>query len=117
MIRLPKKSKFSSQKTVVGNIKFASKKEAERYKELKLMEKAGVIEDLKLQPNFLIQEKFIHEKRVQREVRYIADFMYYDTHTEKTVVEDVKGFRTKTYIVKKKMFLKRYGDQYKFVEI
>lgn len=109
-----KKSKYSSAKTDVDGIRFDSKKEAEFYAELKLREKAGEISDLRLQPRYLLQEAFKHEGKQYREIEYVADFEYIENGV--TVVVDVKGFRTAVYMIKKKLFLYKYGDKVRFVE-
>lgn len=114
-------SKYNSRKTVVNGITFDSKKEACRYQELLLLEQAGAIRDLKLQPEFTIQEAFItlQGERV-RAIKYRADFSYCrrvkegaDTRWER-VVEDVKGVRTKEYQIKKKLLL---GKGIRVVEV
>ena len=101
-------SKYKSKKMVIDGITFDSKKEAYRYCELKLLEKAGKIKDLELQHKFELQPSFKKNGRTIRAVYYIADFTYFDLERMKNVVEDVKGFRTKEYLLKKKMF------EYKF---
>lgn len=109
-----KKSKYSSAKTDVDGITFDSKKEAEFYAGLKLRERAGEITHLRLQPRYLLQEAFKHEGKQYREIEYVADFEYIENGV--TVVVDVKGFRTAVYMIKRKLFLYRYGDKVKFVE-
>ena len=109
-----KKSKYSSAKTDIDGIRFDSKKEAEFYAELKLREKAGEISHLRLQPRYLLQEAFRHNGKQYREIEYVADFEY--IKNGETVVVDVKGFRTAVYMIKKKLFLCKYGDKVKFVE-
>lgn len=108
--------KYNARKTVVDGITFDSKKEARRYSELKLMEKAGDIYNLELQPRFLLQDKFRYKGEPFRKVEYIADFRYTDK-TGATVVEDVKGYKTETYNLKKKWFLRQYGELIDFREI
>lgn len=110
------RSKYKAKKTLVDGIVFDSKKEAARYQELKLLEKAGVIKDLSLQPNFLLQDKFKYQGKTHRKIEYIADFQYYIIKDKKWVIEDVKGFKTDVYKLKKKLFLKKYGEDYDFVE-
>ena len=103
-------SKYNSKKTVVDGQTFDSKKEANRYKELRLLEKAGEIQDLRTQVKFVLIPSQRDEetgKVVERECYYKADFVY--NEGEKTVVEDVKGFRTKEYIIKRKLMLEKYG--------
>ena len=104
------KSKYHSRKTVVDGITFDSAKEARRYRELQLMEKAGVISGLTRQQAFtLIPAQRIGGKVVERAVKYVADFCYYQKG--EYVVEDVKGFRTREYKLKRKMLLWAHGIQ------
>lgn len=103
-------SKYNSKKTVVDGQTFDSKKEANRYKELRLLEKAGVIKDLWTQVKFKLipaQRDEATGKVIERECSYKADFVYEEDG--KTVVEDAKGFRTKEYVIKRKLMLWRYG--------
>lgn len=110
-------SKYNAKKTVVDGIEFDSLREADRYCELKLLEKAKEIRNLELQPRFLLQDKFKDKQgNTHRKVEYVADFMYIDK-CGKTIVEDVKGVLTDVYKLKKKLFLKIYDDQYEFKEI
>lgn len=104
------KSKYRAIKTTVDGIEFDSKKEAMRYQELKLLQKAGVIKDLSLQPNFLLQEAYRKNGRTVRKIEYIADFSYYDLEKDKFMVEDVKGLKTDVYRLKKKIFEFKYPD-------
>ncbi len=108
--------KYKAKKAVIDGITFDSKKEAGRYQELKLLERAGVIKDLVLQPSFLLQDKFKYKDKTERKIKYIADFKYLDTKTGKVVVEDVKGYKTDVYKLKRKLFLKKYGDKFEFLE-
>ena len=104
-----KKHKYNAKKVVIDGIEFPSEKEGERYIELKMLEKAGKIKDLKLQPVFLLQEGFYYQGKAIRQITYRADFEYVNEKGER-VVEDVKGFRTEVYKLKKKLFLKKYPD-------
>ena len=107
-----------------GNvIKFPSQKEARRYDELMLMRKAGTIRDLKLQPQYTLQESYVtpEGKRVKA-IRYVADFSY-ELFCEAIIspdgggtwikkVEDVKGgkaTKTRVYQMKKKLMQERFG--------
>ena len=101
-------SKYRSKKMMVDGITFDSKKEAERYCELKWLEKAGKIKDLSLQHKFELQPSFKKNGKTIRAITYIADFTYFDFERMKNVVEDVKGYKTKEYQLKKKLF------EYKF---
>ena len=109
-------SKYNSKKTVVDGQTFDSKKEANRYQELVLLEKAGVIKNLSRQVKFVLipSQRDENGKVIERECSYKADFMYYDEAGE-TIVEDVKGFRTKEYIIKRKLMLYQYGIRIKEV--
>ena len=101
-------NKYGSRKTTVDGVTFDSKKEAKRYQELRILEKAGEISDLRRQVKFeLIPSQRIDGKVAERAVEYRADFVY--TQDGKQVVEDTKGLRTKDYIIKRKLMLYRYG--------
>jgi hypothetical protein len=87
--------------------------------ELRLLYLAGVITKLQLQKKFILQQWFKDkwtQKRI-REIVYICDFFYYDTVSENYVVEDVKGYKTEVYKLKKKLFMKKFGDQFEFREV
>lgn len=97
------KSKYKAIKEEVDGITFASRKEASRYRQLKLMEHAKAIQDLQIQVKFPL----IKKSQYGREIRYIADFTYYEDG--KLVVEDTKGFRTDVYKLKKRLMAETYG--------
>ena len=105
-------NKYNNHKTIVDGIKFDSIREAERYQELKLLEEAGKISHLELQPVVVLQDKFVYRGKVIRAITYRADFAYFDHAVNKGVIEDVKGMETDVFKIKKKMFLKKYGDLY-----
>ena len=99
--------KYGAKKTVVDGITFDSKAEAKRYGELKLLEKAGAISELELQPRFLLQGAFkAHNGKTIRKIEYVADFKYIESH--QVVVEDVKGQATPDFKLKWKMFQYSY---------
>lgn len=100
-------SKYHAKKTVVDGITFDSKKEATHYQELKLLERAGEIHDLKLQVPFVLIDKSAHG----RQIKYVADFVYYQDG--QMVVEDVKGFKTDVYKLKKRLMAERYEIEIK----
>lgn len=108
----------SPEERSLDGITFASKAEMQRYAELKIMEKAGIIKDLELQPEFILQDAFIWRNKKFNKIVYRADFRYLDLTTNRIVVEDVKAktFLTEVYKLKKKMLLKRYPDL-NFVEV
>ena len=99
-----KTSKYGANKTIYDGIKFDSQREANRYTELKLLEKAGRIENLQLQVIYELQPAFEFLGKKIRAINYVADFVYLDKRTNETVVEDVKGMKTPVYKLKKKMF-------------
>ena len=105
-------SKYHAKKTVVDGIEFDSKKEARYFDELMFRLEAGRIKDLKLQPQFTLQEAYTlpNGNRV-RAIRYQADFSYYDCDLGKEVVADVKSKATKTrvYAIKKKLLQEKFG--------
>lgn len=100
--------KYNNKKIVVDGIAFDSKREARRYQELKALEKAGQITDLKLQvPYTLMSSTKDANGKTIRGIKYIADFVYRENGKE--VVEDCKGYRTEVYKIKKKLMLMIYG--------
>jgi len=87
---------------------FDSKAEEHRAYELTLLESKGAIQDLQRQVKYtLIPAQYVDGKCVERAITYKADFVYKENG--KTVVEDVKGFKTKDYIIKRKLMLHVYG--------
>lgn len=125
------RAKYGNRKVVVDGT-FDSKKEAQRYTELKSLEKAGKITGLQLQREFeLIPEqrektdqiytkgknkgRFKPGRLLERKCSYVADFVYWDLENNCMVVEDAKGMRTKEYIIKRKLMLYKYGIRIKEV--
>lgn len=108
-------SKYHSKKVVLDGVKFDSVKEARRFQELLMMQRAGLISSLQRQVEFeLIPTQrepdkvgkrggTIKGKVIEQKCAYIADFVYVENG--KTVVEDVKGFRTAEYKIKRKLML------------
>lgn len=103
-------NKYHNTKVIYNGIKFDSKKEMQRYKELELLESTDYICNLELQKKFLLQEGYTNAKGKKiRPIYYIADFYYYDYIDNKWVVEDTKGVRTDVYKLKKKLFEYKYN--------
>ena len=103
-------SKYNAQKTRG----FDSKKEARRADELRLMERAGAIRNLRYQVEYvLIPAQYINGRCVERDCKYRADFVYYDKKSGQLVVEDCKGFKTPEYRIKRKLMLRVYGIRIK----
>lgn len=108
-LRSGNRSKYGNRKTVVDGIEFDSKLEAQRYVTLKLMQRGGMISQLKLQVPFtLIPKQKRDDGKTERACEYIADFTYYDEF-DNFIVEDVKGRRTPEYIIKRKLMLYIHG--------
>lgn len=102
-------SKYHAKKVVNEHGRFDSKKEYERFLQLRSMEQMGVIKDLRRQVKFeLLPSQKINSQVVERAVSYIADFVYVNSKGEE-VVEDSKGFRTPEYIIKRKLMLFFHG--------
>lgn len=110
-----KKSKYGNKKVLIDGIKFDSKKEANRYLELQLMEDTDYITDLELQKKFELIPSYEINGRKIRAMNYMCDFYYFDLMTGKYIVEDVKGYRTEIYKLKKKMFEYKYKIEIKEV--
>ena len=122
--RTAKTNKYNAKKVSVDGIEFDSKKEARRYQELLLLQKAGEIYMLERQKVYELlpaqrepdtvgkRGGIIKGKLLERAVEYVADFVYTDKNG-KTVVEDVKGFREggayAVFVLKRKLMLYRYG--------
>lgn len=106
-------SKYRAHKKEIDNITFASQAEASRYIELKIRLQAGEILGLVLQPRYVLQEGFTDNTGERhRPIVYIPDFEYYDNIASAKIVEDVKGFKTPEYQIKKKWFIKKYIEPY-----
>lgn len=122
------KNKYYAKKTMFNGIEFDSRKEARRYQELLLLERAGAIRDLRMQVEFELipaqyeayerygkkgQELTPGKRLIERACTYIADFVYKEDG--KTIVEDTKGIKTKDYIIKRKLMLYVHGIKIKEV--
>lgn len=105
--------KYHNTKTVADGIKFDSKLEAERYAQLKMMERAGVIRDLELQPEYELIPSFKKDGKTWRKTVYKADFRYILAEDDKTIIEDVKGSAamiTDVFRLKQKLFEYKYPE-------
>jgi hypothetical protein len=109
-LRTSKKPKYRNVKTLRGGIKFDSMKEADRYTQLKLLERNGEVR------NIALQVKYRCEVNGVWICTYKADFTYQERVRAKNgsvswvdVVEDVKGYRTPVYRLKKKLMLACHG--------
>lgn len=127
------KNKYHNKMAICNGIQFHSKKEARRYQELLLLERAGAIQNLRMQEKFLLipsqyetietgeyyktgAKKGIAKTKevcIEKAVVYVADFVYMENG--KLVVEDTKGIKTKDYIIKRKLMLYTHGIRVKEV--
>lgn len=118
-------AKYYSKKVTRDGMTFDSVKEYKRWCELRLLEKAGAISNLQRQVEFElipaqrepdrvgVRGGKIKGKTIEHAVRYVADFVYVEDG--QTVVEDVKGYRTPEYKLKRKLMLWARGIQIKEV--
>ena len=104
----PQKSKYGAVKTEVDGIMFDSKHEAQRYQELRLLEQAGEITNLRLQVPF----ELIPKSKYGMPIRYIADFTYNDLNSQ-LIVEDAKGVKTPVYRLKRRLMAELKGIEIK----
>ena len=122
------RNKYHNKKINVDGITYDSKKEYRRHQELSLLERVGTIQDLERQVKYVLipaqyetyarygkKGQRIKDGRrlLEKECSYIADFVYIEDG--KPVIEDAKGFKTKDYIIKRKMMLHFYGIRIKEV--
>lgn len=114
-----KKNKYRNTITYYKNIRFSSKKERDRYIQLKQLHSLGIIESLELQPKFLLLDTIHYKGKTYPKTYYKADFKYFDNKKGKYIVEDVKSpitAKDKVYRLKIKMLLTKYPD-IDFVEV
>lgn len=105
-------SKYGNKPVKVDGFKFPSKAEARRYAELVLAQKAGIISDLKIHPEFYLSVNGIEV------CKYVGDFSYWTEDGERQyVLEDVKGVKTRIYMLKKKLMLACLGINVKEVRV
>lgn len=105
--------KYHNTKTVADGIKFDSKLEAERYGQLKILERAGVIRALELQPSFDLLPSFKKNGKTWRKTVYKADFRYILAKDDRIIIEDVKGSTaviTDVFRLKQKLFEYKYPE-------
>lgn len=122
------RNKYHNKKINVNGITYDSKKEYRRHQELSLLERVGTIQALERQVKYVLipaqyetyarygkKGQRIKDGRrlLEKECSYIADFVYIEDG--KPVIEDTKGFKTKDYIIKRKMMLHFYGIRIKEV--
>lgn len=102
-------NKYNAKSITIDGQRFDSQGEYRRHQELELLQKAGVISDLRRQPIIeLIPAFFDRNGKKQRAITYRADWAY--TENEQTIIEDFKGFETKVFKLKKKLFMYKYPN-------
>lgn len=91
-----KKQKYKNQKQMLDGHVFDSKKEMNRYCELKIKLRAGLIRDLRLQVEYELMPavKLHGESRIKKALKYVADFVYFDIEQGRIIIEDVKSAQT-----------------------
>ncbi len=106
MVKAARGNKYHARKS--GG--YASRKEHRRANELKLLQKAGIISNLREQVRYeLIPAQYDNQgKLIERACSYVADFVYTEKNGE-TIVEDTKGMRTDVYRIKRKLMLHVHG--------
>ena len=113
----PINNKYRKKKVSFDGETFYSKKEMQRYKTLVAMQQLGIISDLRRQQTFVLSEqgKRDPDGKAIVPVKYVADFVYMDTETGRTIIEDVKGYRNpsdaayRIFRIKQKLMLDRFG--------
>ncbi len=123
--RRSKKNKYNAHSVEYDGIQFDSQREALRYRELANLLNDGIIANLQRQVKYTLipaqrepatvgaRGGIKQGKLLEKECSYIADFVYKVVETGEIVVEDTKGFRTKDYVIKRKLMLFVYGIQIK----
>ena len=97
-------NKLHARRVLYDGHSFPSQLEADRYIELKLLEQAGEISNLVLQPKFILIKKFKHRGRSWRGISITFDFQYQD-RAGHTILEDTKGYMTRDFETKMILFL------------
>lgn len=110
------KSKYGNKKMTIDGITFDSIAEAKYYEQLKWLKEANQIKDFILQPRFLLQESFRKNGKTFRKIEYVADFEIHNLDGSIEII-DVKGHETKEFLIKKKLFEKRYEYSLKLVTL
>lgn len=102
-------TKYHSRKVTLDGIEFDSHREARRYRDLSLLQRAGEISDLRTQVKYtLVPAQKKPSGGTERAVTYTADFVYRDK-AGREIVEDAKGVRTQQYIIRRKLMLFVHG--------
>jgi hypothetical protein len=109
-------NKFGARKVTIDNHTFDSVAEAKYYDQLKWLLHAKQIKSFKLQPKFMLQESFKKNGKTFKAIQYIADFEIHNLDGSVEIV-DVKGHETKEFLIKRKLFEKRYEHCLKLITL
>lgn len=102
--------KYGNKPTTIDGLRFDSRAEANRWLALRMLERAGEIRDLRRQVRYVLVPKQARPSGgIEREAAYVADFVYVDAATERTIVEDVKGAAPDVWVLKRKLMLHVHG--------
>ena len=111
MLEPKKTNKYNAIKTETDGIVFDSRFEAEKYEELKTLERIGLIKDLQRQVRFILLDEYVNNKGEKiRPISYIADFCFFDMKKKQKIAMDTKGLETEVFRIKKKLFENKYRD-------
>ena len=104
--------KYNAKKTIVDGHAFPSMLEATRYKQLRALEDAGEITDLRLQPEFQVFKGYVNPRTGEKikSIHYVADFQYVDRDGHQVIVEDTKGKETDVFRMKWKLVQSEYPE-------
>lgn len=105
--------KYRNKKCKIGGYSYDSIGEAKRHQQLQIMERAGLIRDLKFQTKITLLESFKYNSKCIRGITYKPDFEYFEKNKNGDwvrVIEDFKGFRNQVYKIKKKFVLNSIKD-------
>lgn len=110
MISIRKRSKYRNKKTTMDGQCFDSRKEARYFSYLKALQDRGDIKSLKCQVkfDFKINDQFLRYVDSNRVIKYVADFEYFDMYGNRKIV-DVKGIKTRDYLIKKALMMAVHG--------
>ncbi|EIJ79146.1 hypothetical protein PB1_16354 [Bacillus methanolicus PB1] len=107
-------TKYGSKKVTIDGHTFDSKAEAKYYEQLKWLKQAKQIKDFKLQPRYILQEAFKKNGKHFRKIEYVADFEIHNLDGSIEVI-DVKGYETRDFSIKRKLFEKKYEHSLKLI--
>ena len=111
-------SKYGNESTLMAHVQFDSRAEGEYYLYMLSQVDEGAIKDLHIQPRYELQPAFVYQGKTVQPIVYVGDFDFLDVATGKRVVVDVKGFATKEFKLKAKLFRFKYPDiELRIVEV